>query len=139
MKSLLQKESIIRRQTEWDNGETGRNVYNILAKVKITSSPCKRTEKMFVKGHGPFPKYLKRFNIRNSDSCVCGYLGNPIHYTTSCLFTTSYLLTKPSADLEPLWWKRVQNNKIFRAKIRKLIHFITENEALLFPKEGNNN
>ncbi|GBL87583.1 hypothetical protein AVEN_165188-1 [Araneus ventricosus] len=57
----------------------------------------------------------------------------------SCLFTTSYHLTKPSADLEPLWWKRVLNNNISRAKIRKLIHFIAENEALLFPKDSDNN
>ncbi|GBN17478.1 hypothetical protein AVEN_3932-1 [Araneus ventricosus] len=73
---------------------------------------------MFVTGHGPFPTYLKRFNIRSSDSCGCGKLGNPLHYATSCLFTTSYHLTKPSADLEPLWWKRVMNNNNSRAKIK---------------------
>ncbi|GBM34130.1 hypothetical protein AVEN_176907-1 [Araneus ventricosus] len=94
---------------------------------------------IMVTGHGPFPTYLKRFNIRSSDSCGCGKLGIPLHYATSCLFTTSYHLTKPSADLEPLWWKRVMNNNISRAKIRKLIHFIAENESLLFPKDGDNN
>ncbi|GBM80200.1 hypothetical protein AVEN_8331-1 [Araneus ventricosus] len=94
---------------------------------------------MFVTGHGPFPTYLKRFNIRSSDSCGCGKLGNPLHYATSCLFTTSYHLTKPSADLEPLWWKKVMNNNNSRAKIKKLIHFIAENETLLFPKDGDNN
>ncbi|GBN59363.1 hypothetical protein AVEN_176248-1 [Araneus ventricosus] len=51
MKSLLRKESIIRWKTEWDNGETGRNVYNVLPKVKITPSPWKRPEKMFVTAH----------------------------------------------------------------------------------------
>ncbi|GBL98839.1 hypothetical protein AVEN_165686-1 [Araneus ventricosus] len=124
---------------EWGNGETGRNVYNVLPKVKITPSPWKRPEIMFVTGYSPFSTYLKRFNIRNNDSCGCGYLGNPLHYATSCLFTISYHLTKPSTDLEPLWWKRVLINKISRAKIRYLIHFIAENEALLFPKDGDNN
>ncbi|GBL85808.1 hypothetical protein AVEN_96375-1 [Araneus ventricosus] len=94
--SLLQKESIIRWQKEWDNGETGRRVHNVLPKVKTTSTPWQRPEIMFVTGHGPFPTYLKRFNIRSSDSCGCGKLGNPLHYATSCLFTTSYHLTKPS-------------------------------------------
>ncbi|GBN97464.1 hypothetical protein AVEN_200083-1 [Araneus ventricosus] len=94
---------------------------------------------MFAKGHGPFPTYLKRFNIRNNDSCGCENLGNPLHYATSCLFTTSYHLAKPSAELEPLWWKRVMNNNNSRAKIRKLIHFIAENETLFFPKDGDNN
>ncbi|GBN16893.1 hypothetical protein AVEN_84669-1 [Araneus ventricosus] len=91
---------------------------------------------MFVTGHGPFPTYLKQCNIRNSDSFGCG---NPLHYATSCLFATSYHLTKPSADLEPLRWKRVMNNNNSRAKIMKLIHFIAENETLLFPKDGDNN
>ncbi|GBM34470.1 hypothetical protein AVEN_106711-1 [Araneus ventricosus] len=81
---------------------------------------------MFVTGHGPFPTYLKRFNMRSSDSCGGGNLGNPLHYATSCLFTTSYHLTKPSSVLEPLWWKRVTNNNNSRAKIRKLIHFIAK-------------
>ncbi|GBN33409.1 Glutamate receptor ionotropic, kainate 3 [Araneus ventricosus] len=137
--SLLQKESITRWQKEWDNGETGRSVHNVLPKVKTTSTPWQRPEIMFVTGHGPFPTYLKRFNIRSSDSCGCGKLGNPLHYATSCLFTTSYHLTKPSADLEPLWWKRVMNNNNSRAKIKKLMHFIAENEPLLFPKDGDDN
>ncbi|GBN06665.1 hypothetical protein AVEN_145664-1 [Araneus ventricosus] len=125
------KESASSWQKEWDNGETGRSVHNVLPKVKTTPTPWQRPEIMFVTGCGPFPTYLKRFNIRSSDSCGCGNLGNPLHYATSCLFTTSYHLTKPSADLEPLWWKRVMNNNNSRAKIRKLIHFIKENETLI--------
>ncbi|GBM92678.1 hypothetical protein AVEN_147649-1, partial [Araneus ventricosus] len=119
IKSLLQKESIIRWQKEWDNGETGENVHNVLYKVKTTPTPWQRPEIMFVTSHGPFPTYLKRSNIRSSDSCGCGNLGNPLHYTTSCLFTTSYHLTKPSIDLEPLWWKRVMDNNNSKAKIGK--------------------
>ncbi|GBN79268.1 hypothetical protein AVEN_98671-1 [Araneus ventricosus] len=64
--------------------------------------------------HGPFLTYLKRLDIRNSDCC-----GYPLHYATSCLFTTSYHLTKPSADLEPLWWKRVRNNNNFYGENQK--------------------
>ncbi|GBO01829.1 hypothetical protein AVEN_255447-1 [Araneus ventricosus] len=85
IKSLLQKESIIRWQKEWDNGETGRSVHNVLPKVKTTPTPGQRPEIMFVTGHGPFPTYLKRFNIRSSDSCGCGNLGNPLHYATTQL------------------------------------------------------
>ncbi|GBM52840.1 hypothetical protein AVEN_154172-2-1, partial [Araneus ventricosus] len=103
IKCLLPKESIICWQKEWDSGETGRSVHNVLPKVKTTPTPWQRPGIMFVTGHGPFPTNLKRFNIRNSDSYRCGYLGNPLNYAASCLFTTSYHLTKPSADLEPLW------------------------------------
>ncbi|GBM78719.1 hypothetical protein AVEN_243986-1 [Araneus ventricosus] len=118
IESLVQKESIIRWQKEWDNGETGRSVHNVLPKVKTTPTPSQRPEIIFVTGHGPFPTYLKRFNIRSSDSYGCGKLGKPLHYATSCLFTTSYYLTKPLADLEPLWCKRVMNYNNSRAKIR---------------------
>ncbi|GBM10085.1 hypothetical protein AVEN_92913-1 [Araneus ventricosus] len=125
IKSLLQKESIILWQKEWDNGETGRSVRNVLPKVKTTPTPWQRPEIMFVTGHGPFPTHLRRFNNRSSDSGGCGNLENPLHHATSCLFT-SYHLTKPSADLEPVSWKRVTNNNNSRVKIRKLIHFKTK-------------
>ncbi|GBM84285.1 hypothetical protein AVEN_157087-1 [Araneus ventricosus] len=121
---------------QWRNSGS---VDNVLPKVKTTPTSWQRPEKMFLTGHGPFPTYLKRFNIRSSDSCGCGNLGNPLHYATSCLFTTSNHLTKLSADLEPLWWKRVMNNNNSRAKIRILIHFIAGNETLFFPKDGDNN
>ncbi|GBN94737.1 hypothetical protein AVEN_200340-1, partial [Araneus ventricosus] len=39
VKSLLRKESTIRWQKEWDNGETGGSVYNFLPKVKTTPTP----------------------------------------------------------------------------------------------------
>ncbi|GBN24807.1 CRISP/Allergen/PR-1 [Araneus ventricosus] len=76
IKSLLQKESILRWQKEWGNGETGRSVHNVLPKVKTTPTPWQRPEIMFVTGLGPFSTYFKRFNIRSSDSCGCGNLGN---------------------------------------------------------------
>ncbi|GBM54386.1 hypothetical protein AVEN_82997-1 [Araneus ventricosus] len=59
IKSLLQKESIICWQKEWDNGETGRSVHNVLPKVKTTPTPWQRSEITFVTGHGPFPTYQK--------------------------------------------------------------------------------
>ncbi|GBO20810.1 hypothetical protein AVEN_232433-1 [Araneus ventricosus] len=127
-------ESVILWQTELDNGETGRSAYNIL----LTPSPWQRPEIMFVTGHGPFPTFLKRFNFRNSDSCGSGDVGDPLHYSTICPLTSSYHLTKPSADLEPLWWKRVLNNNISKTKIRQFIHFITEIEAILSPKDDDN-
>ncbi|GBN72391.1 hypothetical protein AVEN_47322-1 [Araneus ventricosus] len=46
IKSLLQKEFIIRWQKEWDNGETGRSGYNVLPKVKTTPTPWQRSEIM---------------------------------------------------------------------------------------------
>ncbi|GBO24042.1 hypothetical protein AVEN_57571-1, partial [Araneus ventricosus] len=113
IKSLLQKESIILFQKEWDNGETGRSVHNVLTKVKTTPTQWERPEIMFVTDHSPFLTYLKRFNIRNSDSCNFGNMENPLLYATSCLFTISYYVTKPSADLEPLVEKSYKQQQFY--------------------------
>ncbi|GBN60950.1 hypothetical protein AVEN_185690-1, partial [Araneus ventricosus] len=37
-----------------------------------------REELMFVTGHGPFPSYLHRFNLRTHDNCLRGEKGDPI-------------------------------------------------------------
>ncbi|GBN19369.1 hypothetical protein AVEN_152271-1 [Araneus ventricosus] len=38
-------------QKEWDNGETGRSVRNILPEVKTTPTPWQKPELMFATGH----------------------------------------------------------------------------------------
>ncbi|GBL90877.1 hypothetical protein AVEN_27986-1 [Araneus ventricosus] len=80
---------------------------------------------MLATGHDPFPTYLKTFNLRTTYCCGCGELGSPLHFEISCRLTSSFHLTKPSNDLEQLWWKRVLNNPLPRIKIRKLINFIS--------------
>ncbi|GBL98879.1 hypothetical protein AVEN_165708-1 [Araneus ventricosus] len=127
IKSLLQKESIICWQKEWDNAETSRSVYNALPKVKITPSPWKRPEIMFITGYIPFPTYLKRFNIRNNDSCGCGYLGNPLHYATNCqlylnpldFFSWGYIKDK-------LYSSRMTNIEELKVRITEVISTIPQ-------------
>ncbi|GBO07599.1 hypothetical protein AVEN_245503-1 [Araneus ventricosus] len=70
-------------QNEWDNGDTGRNVYLILPKFKTSPAPWQRPEIMFATGHVPFPIYFKRFGLRTTDCCGSGELGNPLHFATS--------------------------------------------------------
>ncbi|GBM23125.1 hypothetical protein AVEN_150539-1 [Araneus ventricosus] len=40
-----------------------------------------------------------------SEPPSCGELGTPLHFATSCRHTSSYHFTKPSNELENLWWK----------------------------------
>ncbi|GBM52816.1 hypothetical protein AVEN_21246-2 [Araneus ventricosus] len=67
IKSLLQKESIIRWQKEWDNGETGRSVHNVFPKVKTTPTPWQRPE-IIIKGGA----FLDHSTLRDPLSS-CGY------------------------------------------------------------------
>ncbi|GBM49434.1 hypothetical protein AVEN_149706-1 [Araneus ventricosus] len=87
-KSLLQKESIICWQIEWDNGEMDRSVYNVLPKVKITPSPWQRPKIMFVTGHGPFPTYHKSHHL-----LWLQRRGKP---TTLCYKLSAYKLIPPN-------------------------------------------
>ncbi|GBM83511.1 hypothetical protein AVEN_56223-1 [Araneus ventricosus] len=56
-------------QDNWDNGETGRSTHDIVPRVSSKPVGWNREEIMFVTGHGPFPSYLLRFNLRTHDNC----------------------------------------------------------------------
>ncbi|GBL99277.1 hypothetical protein AVEN_177312-1 [Araneus ventricosus] len=75
-KSFLKKQllqlSLSRWQAEWDNGETGRLVYNIIPKISNKQLHWSRECIQFATGHGTFPSYLKRFGLHSTDYCGCG-------------------------------------------------------------------
>ncbi|GBN86260.1 hypothetical protein AVEN_201105-1 [Araneus ventricosus] len=107
----------------------GRSVYNVLPKVKTTPSPWKRLEIMLVMALAPFPHTLKD-SISETAIPVAAETWE-IHYTmVKAALLQAHTTQNPSADLEPLWGERVLNNIISRTKIRQLIHFIMENEAI---------
>ncbi|GBO04593.1 hypothetical protein AVEN_89284-1 [Araneus ventricosus] len=111
IKSLLQKEFIIRWQKEWAmEKQTGVFTTFCLKSRQLLLHGKDPGHGVIITGQCPFPTYFKLFKIKNSDSYGCGKLGNSLHYATRCLFTTSYHLTKRSAELESLWWKRVMSN-----------------------------
>ncbi|XP_055951673.1 uncharacterized protein LOC129987758 [Argiope bruennichi] len=130
IKSSLRRNMLEKWQTEWDNGETGRLIYQLLPKATQQLTPWRREEILFFTGHGPFPTYLKRFNLADEPYCTCGEVGSPLHYATECILTTSYHLTKPSANLQQVWFSRVADNSLSRAKIRKMVQFLHEESQL---------
>ncbi|GBN23592.1 hypothetical protein AVEN_50874-1 [Araneus ventricosus] len=71
-------------QDNWDNGETVCSTHDIVPRVSNKPVEWNREDKIFVSGHGPFPSYLHRFNLRTHDNCSCGEKGDPIHYATKC-------------------------------------------------------
>ncbi|GBN37803.1 hypothetical protein AVEN_102207-1 [Araneus ventricosus] len=97
-------------QNLWDNGNTGRSVHKVFKTVSLKPVFWTREEILFVTGHGPFPSFLNRFHLSDSDSCACGEVGDPIHYATSCPLTLSWHIRKPSTSLESLcsWRIRIQ-------------------------------
>ncbi|GBO38879.1 hypothetical protein AVEN_180366-1 [Araneus ventricosus] len=90
-----------------------------------------REDVIFFSQHGPFPAYLRRFPLSDSDYCSCGAIGTEFHYATECILTVSWHMRKPVPNFEPEWLKRVANNLVSRLKIRGIIKFISENRS--FP------
>ncbi|GBN25164.1 hypothetical protein AVEN_191637-1 [Araneus ventricosus] len=103
LKNLLHRVSINEWQQEWATGDTGRTIYNIIEKVTTNPVSWTRESILFVKGHGPFPSYLRRFNLHHNDHRACGEVGTPFHYTTTCYPTASYHFTKTSENLTTIW------------------------------------
>ncbi|GBN06585.1 hypothetical protein AVEN_71141-1 [Araneus ventricosus] len=68
LKSEIKSTALYIRQDNWDNGETGRSTHDIVLRVSYKPVGWNREEIMFVTGHGPFPPYLDRFNLRTHDN-----------------------------------------------------------------------
>ncbi|GBN52991.1 hypothetical protein AVEN_207381-1 [Araneus ventricosus] len=84
LKSEIRSAALSVWQDNWDNGETGPSTHNIVPGVSNKRVGWNREKIMFVTGHGPFPSYLHRFNLRTHDNCSWGEEVDPIHYATKC-------------------------------------------------------
>ncbi|GBM72305.1 hypothetical protein AVEN_81900-1 [Araneus ventricosus] len=107
-----------------------RKIYDIMPSVSLRPTNWIR---IFFSQHGPFPAYLKRFYLSDSDYCSCGGIGTALHYATECIYTVSWHMRKPAPNFEQEWLKRVANNLVSRQKIRGIIKFISENRDLFRP------
>ncbi|GBM70901.1 hypothetical protein AVEN_28466-1 [Araneus ventricosus] len=95
IKRLLRKTMLEEWQTLWKNGDTGRKIYNIMPSVSIRPTNWIREDIIFISQLRPFPAYLKRFHLSDSDYCSCSGIGTALHYGTECIFTMSLHMRKP--------------------------------------------
>ncbi|GBN23597.1 hypothetical protein AVEN_114172-1 [Araneus ventricosus] len=73
-------------QSDWEDEDTWRSSFNILPRVLTQPCYCKREEILFFTGHGPFPSYLKRYNLATTANWPCGNTnGTHSHYATDCI------------------------------------------------------
>ncbi|GBN20467.1 hypothetical protein AVEN_107426-1 [Araneus ventricosus] len=96
IKGLLRKSML----EEWKNGDTGRKIYNIMPSVSLRPTNWIREDVIFFCQHGPFPAYLKRFHISDSDYCSCGGICTTLHYATECVLTVSWHMRRPAPNFE---------------------------------------
>ncbi|GBN93220.1 hypothetical protein AVEN_216940-1 [Araneus ventricosus] len=118
-------------QLDWEDEDTGRSTFNILPRV--LTQPCywKREEILFFTGHGPFPLYLKRFNLASTANFKSGNTnGTPLHYATECILIASFHMTKPAQQHELIWFRSVASNKGFRLKFQRLLYHLNDFQEL---------
>ncbi|GBN03923.1 hypothetical protein AVEN_137994-1 [Araneus ventricosus] len=53
-------------------------IYNIMPSVSLRPTNWIREDVIFFSQHGPFPAYLKRFHLSDSDYCSCGGIGTSL-------------------------------------------------------------
>ncbi|GBM59866.1 hypothetical protein AVEN_50451-1 [Araneus ventricosus] len=133
IKTFLRQKMLATWQMAWDDGDTGRLIQNIIPKVSLDSINWTRNVVLFFTGHGPFPSFLRRFNLAETSFCSSGGIRTPIHYATVCLLTISYHMAPPSQQHQPIWFRRVANNSTSRRKIHNLLHFLQRETSLFLP------
>ncbi|GBL60074.1 hypothetical protein AVEN_132584-1 [Araneus ventricosus] len=79
----------------WNNGVTGRKIYNIKPSVILRPANWITEDIIFFSQHGPYPAYLERFHLSDTEYCSCGGIGTALHYATECIFTVSWHMRKP--------------------------------------------
>lgn len=87
---LLKEECLLLWDEEWSHSTKGRFTYNlnIHPSYKIISSNSWHSQ--IITGHSQCPALLCKLNIRNSDLCRCGYVGDTTHYLYHCPITESF-------------------------------------------------
>ncbi|GBN83639.1 hypothetical protein AVEN_245650-1 [Araneus ventricosus] len=110
-------------QDNWNNGETDRSQKPTVSNKTVGWN---REYQMFVTGHGPFPSYFHRFNLRTHDNCSSGEKGHPMHYATKCRFTLSWHFKTPTVSLKLQWLKNILTNNLSRNRLRLLMLLICD-------------
>ncbi|GBN60429.1 hypothetical protein AVEN_226144-1 [Araneus ventricosus] len=130
-KSDIRSAALRSWKDNWNNGETGLSIHDIVPRVSDKPVRWNREELMFVTGHGPFPSYLLRFNLRTHDNCSRGEKGDPMHYAEKCWFTLSWLFQTPTVSLKLQWLKNILTNNLSRTRFRLLMRFICDENNLI--------
>ncbi|GBM10988.1 hypothetical protein AVEN_1324-1 [Araneus ventricosus] len=131
LKSEIRSAALSFWQDNWNIREIGHSTHDIVPGVSNKPVGWNREELMFVTGHGPFPSYLHRFNLRTHDNCPCGERGDPIHYATKCRFALSWHFQTPTVSIKLQWLKKILTNNLSRTRLRFLMLFICDENNLI--------
>lgn len=105
MRTVLTREAHQRLQEEWDsiNSESDAKLWIPYIRDYTFVFPTNHYLTQLITGHGAFPAYFKRFNLRSDCQCPCGMEGaDYLHYLTNCPLMTEYTIQLRSAIKAPV-------------------------------------
>ncbi|KFM83493.1 Retrovirus-related Pol polyprotein from type-1 retrotransposable element R1, partial [Stegodyphus mimosarum] len=97
-------------QQRWNTINTGRRTFKFIPHVSNHFYAYSAAITAYLSGHGPYPSYLARFHISETDLCECGIQGDPDHFCFSCPLTSTFHLSKPSDRHSHIWTKELISN-----------------------------
>jgi len=115
-------------QSQWDNSSTGRFTHKFIPRVSIFALFSNYYINVFLTDRGPFPAFLHRIGKLDSPNCVCGELGNVLHYTCDCTLTSRYHFPKPPSMGEHIWMDMILRYKVNSNKLCALIKWLFDND-----------
>ena len=133
VKRILKAHLVKRWQEEWDTTEKGRFTFRFLPTVSLDLLEGSPLRNMFLTGRGPFPSFLHYISKLDSPHCICGEVGDPLHYLWACPLTTQYHLPRPAQIHEDLYFKMFLKYPDNLRRVTSLMRWLTANRAFLVP------
>ncbi|GBL77174.1 hypothetical protein AVEN_12797-1 [Araneus ventricosus] len=72
IKKFLRQKMMATWQMNWDDGDTGRLIHNIIPKVSLQPINWTSNEVLFFTEHEPFPSFVQRFKLAETSFCFMG-------------------------------------------------------------------
>lgn len=84
LRKITKEDCLNRWKDLWIASNKGRHTFNLGFSPSFEIQSSNRWTSQLITGHSQCPTYLKKLSFRNSDLCICGDVGDIVHYLYFC-------------------------------------------------------
>jgi len=114
-------------QEKWMESEKGRYTYMFFPQVDKERLIGDYLLNLFT-NRGPFPCFKFKIQKSLTPNCVCGKIGDSIHYLTECTLTSQYHIAQPLDCHKKQWCINIAKNPLCHIKIKHLVNWLLNHE-----------
>ena len=122
-------------QSRWNNTTKGRYTFQFFKEVSIDRLIGDYLLNLFFSNRGPFPSFKFYIGKSLSPSCICGSLGDSLHYITNCPLTSQFHIRSPSSTFSELWFNNLATSSFCHTRIRRLVSWLLSHETDILPTQ----